>query len=165
MSIRTRLVRLERAFPDTGPQHADNDVDTPTDAREADRTGKFLWLTPDWDGRCQVLTRNPMTTDKAAAFRAWDRAAKAARAAGQTAYHAGLAPYALAVWRTMQADILEHRQTHGTWLRVPPPDGEELPTPEQFGILPLSKRIRVPRSPSLWPGYWSRIGPGNRIRR
>jgi PAS domain S-box-containing protein len=46
--------------------------------------------------------------------------------------------------------------------RVPP--GDEAPTPEEFDLLPIEERIRVLRSHTAWPGYWSKVGPESTSR-
>jgi hypothetical protein len=149
MSIRSRLTRLERALPNHGPQRGDI-AEPVTDEQQADRTGEFLWLTPDWERHIRWLARDPRKSGKAAAFRAWDLSVKAAWAAGHAAYHAGLRAQALAVWLTMKPDILDHERTHGRWLTVVPAPGNEAATPEEFDQLPLPERIRLLRSPCLW---------------
>ena len=105
MRIRHRLIRLERitrsrAFPPT-----EVSCDRPlSEDEEADRTGEFLWLTACWERHAQQLARDPQTADKAAAYRAWDLAAKAARAGGRPAYHVGLRTEAMAVWLWFNAE-------------------------------------------------------------
>jgi hypothetical protein len=122
-------------------------------------------LTPDWDGHCQVLTRNPSTAQKAVAFRRWDLTSKAAWTAGQTAYYAGLRAQAMAVWLAMKPDILGRERTLGRWFSAGPAPGDEAPTPAEFDGLPLEERIRVLRSQATWPGYSSKIGPESTSRR
>jgi hypothetical protein len=164
MTIRSRLIRLERA---AGPRAAPaTDAFKPqSDEEAADRTGAFLWLTPDWSGLIQKLAKNPLTADKAAMFRAWDISAKAARAAGHTGYHAGLRPQAMAVWLAMKPDIQDLERTHERWISLKPAPGDEAPTPGEFDNLPLEERIRVLRSQATRPGYWPKIGPESTSRR
>jgi hypothetical protein len=167
MRIHSRLIRLERVARERAAPRPDHLVAPLTDEEEADRTGEFLWLTADWDGHSRLLARDPRTADKAAVFRAWDLAAKAARAAGHTGYHAGLRPVAMAIWLTLKPDILERERAHGRWISHEPAPGDEAPTPAEFDQLPLEERIPVLRSQTTWPGYWSRFVPEStsRLRR
>ena len=157
MRIRQRLIRLERITRNrTVPPTGVSSERPLSEDEEADRTGVFLWLTADWERHAQQLARDPLTADKAAAYRAWDLAAKAARAAGHTAYHVGLRTEAMAVWNTMKPDILEHERTHGRWISIEPAPGNQAPSPEEFDALPLAERIHILRSPNLFPGFWSK---------
>jgi hypothetical protein len=163
MRINHRLVRLERTARRLRP--IEESPERPrTDDEEADLTGEHLWLTPDLDLHSRLLARNPLTADKAPAYRAWHLAAMAARAAGHTGYHVGLRAEAMAVWLTMKPDVLEHQRTHGRWICIAP-EGEAAPTLEEFRLLPVEERVRILRSRDRWPGYWSKFGPVTTSRR
>jgi hypothetical protein len=108
---------LERTVHDRVPAPVDTDAEPITDNQEADRIGEFLWMTADWDGHSRLLARDPRTADKAALFRARVLVAKAARAAGHTACHAGLWTQAMAVWRTKNPDILQYERKRVKWNR------------------------------------------------
>ena len=156
MRIHSRLIRLERVARERTAPGPDHLVAPLTDDEEADRTGGFLWLTTDWDGHNRLLARNPRTADNATAFRAWDLAAKEARAAGHTAYYAGLRTQAMAIWLAMKPGLLEHVRTYGVWVPIGDPVRADKLTLEEFERLPLAERVAVLREHR--PGYSSKLG-------
>jgi hypothetical protein len=70
MTIRHRLVRLEKTARIFEPIVEASERPL-TDEEEADLTGEHLWLTPDWELHSRLLAQNPLTVDKAPAYRAW----------------------------------------------------------------------------------------------
>jgi hypothetical protein len=162
MRIRNRLIRLERISCLYEAPEASMDLDPPlSDEEEADRTGEFLWAGFDLDKR--YPPRWGLLQSPSAAQRAWHEVAEAAWAADIREYHVGLRPFALAVWLELKPFVLQHRQTHGTWISTGKRASADTLTPEEFDRLPLAERVAVLREHR--PGYWSKHGPLSRSRR
>jgi hypothetical protein len=161
MRLRSRLLRLERTVRDRAPVPVVPDEPTLSDEEKVDRTDKFLWSGFDIDKR-YPRPRGPMPPPYDPLLRAWHDASEAAWQAGHREYHAGLRPFAMAVWLDWKPGILSHRRTHSVWMPTGEPVRFETLTPEELDQLPVNERIAVLREHRT--GYWSKLGPASAVR-